>query len=330
MKKRILSLMIILALVVASIIGCTNNPAEGSHKEPAPEGSQQQPEELESAYPMTIIDGLGNEVTIEKRPERIISIAPSQTEILYALGLGDLLVAVSDYCDYPEEALAKEKVGSAWTTNVEKILELTPDIVFVYGEGQAEAMEQLKAAGITVVKYMPESVDQILNAILAVGEIMDEEEKANALVESMKEKRDEIVAKVKNQPKKKVFYQVWDEPLMTAGPGSFIDELITLAGGENIAANTDGHWPEYSVEALVEADPVVYLAPAHTMESNQLTKEEEDAMKEAIASKPGFEGVSAVVNNRIELLEPNILSRPGARIMEALEIVAKAIHPEVF
>lgn len=283
-----------------------------------------------STYPMDIVDGFGNSVTINKQPERVISIAPSQTEILFALGLEDKIVGVSDFCDYPMEALEKEKIGNAFAINVEKILELNPDVVFLYNEAVPESIEQLKASGIAVMIYSPETTDEIFNTILQLGKVMGVEEKAEQIVDEMQKKRDSIVNKVKDEKKVRVFYQVWDEPLMTAGEGSFINELITLAGGENIATDGDGAYPQYSVEAMVEKDPEIYIAPAHTAENLTLNPEEMKELKNIIKSRPGYDVITAVKNDKIELLDPNIVSRPGVRIIEALELFAKAIHPEVF
>src|SRR5690606_2361232 len=136
------------------------------------------------------------------------------------------------------------------------------------------------------------------------------------IVSEMEQKRDNIINKVKDKEKVRVFYQVWDEPLMTAGPGSYINELINLAGGENIGVDGDGAYPQYSAEAMIEKDPEVYLAPAHTAENFTLSQEEMKELKNTIKSRPGYEVMSAVKNDRIELLEPNIVSRPGVRVIE--------------
>lgn len=319
-KQKGLILVISMMLIMTMLIGCGKQPLD----------EVSQPGEIQENYPMTIVDGLGYSVTIEKLPERIISIAPSQTEILFSLGLEEKIVAVSDYCDYPVEALEKEKVGSSWGTNTERIIELEPDVVFVYGEGDLAAEEQLVAAGITIVKYMPETIGEILETIQSIGKITGTDGKALELIAEMESRRDAIIEKVKNQPSKRVFYQIWDEPLMTAGPGSFIDELIQLAGGENIAADVVGSYPQYSVEALVEKDPEIYLLPGYAENTMILSKADEEVLINLIKSKPGYSEMTAVQNDRIHLLEPNIVSRPGTRIIDALELIAKAIHPEIF
>ena len=316
---KFISIVLVIILSLTILIGCGTKVEDSS-------GNQ---EAIEGLYPMEIVDGLGNSVTITKLPERIISIAPSQTEILFALGLEDRIVAVSDYCDYPEAALTKDKVGSSWATNTERIIELTPDIVFVFGEGQAEANNQITAAGITVVKFEPESIEEILTTISALGKITGTGEVAEKLIADMTSRRDELLEMVKNQAAKKVFYQVWDEPLQTAGPGSFIDELISLAGGINIAADTEIAWPMFSPEALVEKDPEVFILPAHVGGNMALSTTDLENLVNDLKGRPGYEAITAVKNNRIAAVEPNIVSRPGTRIIEALELFVKAIHPEL-
>lgn len=330
MKRSKVSIFLVVMLVMATFLfGCTSGEKVGSEGDIA-NNVEDTNNQDSSVYPMKVVDGFGNSVTINEKPERVVSISPSQTEILFSLDLDDKIVGVSDYCDYPVEAFEKEKIGNAFAINVEKILELEPSIVFLYNDAAPEAIEQIKASGISVLIYSPETIDEIFNTILEVGKIMDVEEVANQIVNEMNIKKDNIVNKVKDLEKVRVFYQVWDEPLMTAGQGSFINELITLAGGENVAADGDGAYPQYSVEAMVEKDPEIYIAPEHTAESFTLSPEQAEELKNIIKSRPGYDVISAVKNDRIELLEPNIVSRPGVRIIEALELFAKAIHPEVF
>lgn len=323
MKKNKMNYVILgLVLLVVFLGGCQSQG-------PTVQGPSIE-DEYNDDFSATVVDGLGDEVTIDRLPERIISIAPSQTEIIYALGIQHKLVAVSDSCDYPAEALTKEKVGSSWGINIERVIELEPDLVFVYGEGDLEAVAQMEAAGITVVKYMPESIEEIFSLIEDTGKLTNTSEMAQELIDTMTARRDNILEKVKGQPVKRVFYQVWDEPLMTAGTGSFIDELIQLAGGENIAADGSGAYPQFSTETLVERDPEIFLAPAHMEEAMNLSEEEKTQLINQIKSRPGYGEITAIQNNEIHLLEPNIVSRPGTRIIDALELIARAIHPEAF
>ncbi len=328
-RTKLSALLVVILLAAVFMFGCANDSKNGVQGDGTT--NVENINNIDnSKYPMEIEDGFGNIITINEKPEKVISISPSQTEVLFALGLEDKVVAVSDYCDYPAAALEKEKVGSALAINIEKVLELDPDILFLYSEVSPEAIEQLRANEIIVMMHSPETTEEIFNNILQVGKLMDVEEKAEQIVGEMKDKKESIVKKVKDADKVRVFYQVWDEPLMTAGEGSFIHELITLAGGENVAADGDGAYPQYSVEAMIEKDPEVYIAPAHTLEDFTLDTEEMNALKNTIKSRPGYDVISAVKNDRIELLEPNIVSRPGVRTIEALELIAKAIHPELF
>lgn len=264
------------------------------------------------------------------QPLQIVSLSPSQTENLFALGLAEQIIGVSDYCDYPEAALEKEKLGSSWTINLERIIELEPDLVFTFAGGQPEAVSQMTAMGIQVVDVTPESIEEVFESILETGKLTGTEAAATALVEQLTEERDLIVERVSELPRVPVFYQVWDEPLQTAGPGSFIHELIELAGGENIAADADGAYPMYSVEALVEKNPAIFFMPPHVADFEAMTEAAAEAYREEVRRRPGYDQIDAVQHNRIELMEPNIASRPGVRIIEGLRLFAEAIHPEVF
>ncbi len=290
--KRTLYILIIISIFVTSM-GCTTNRD---------------------------IENPNVESSISKIPERIISLAPSNTEILFALGLGDKIVGVTSFCDYPEEALEKEKVGDYSSINLERIIELEPDLVVNYGGGDKEANHRLKEAGIQVIGYLPESIDEIIEAIESIGKITGTQDRAEEVIAEILQKRDEIVEKVKDTEKKRVFYEIWHEPLQGAGSGSFMDSLIQLANGDNIAKDAKGEYPLYDIEQLIERDPEVYLTSADMPEKTI----------ESIKARPGYSEITAIKEEQIYILDANVTSRPGPRIMEALELVAKAIHPEVF
>ncbi|WP_077369966.1 ABC transporter substrate-binding protein [Anaerosalibacter sp. Marseille-P3206] len=316
-NKKVLLLLLALVLTLTVFTGCGNNKTEENLDS---KGEKVEEEAKNSNYPMEVEDQFGNTVTFEKMPESIVSLAPSHTEILFSLGLEDKIVGVTEFCDYPEEAKTKEKVGSFTGVNIEKIIELNPDLVVEYGPGDEEVNKSLREAGINVLCYEPESIDSVIDVIEKLGEITDTTGQAETVVNEMNNKKEEIVNKVKDSEKVKVFYEIWHDPLMAAGPGSFMDELINLAGGENIAADAEGDYPQFDLEQLIERDPEVYLA----------AEDSEEKTVESIKTRPGFENISAVKNGKVYLLEPNIVSRPGPRIVEALEMVAKAIHPELF
>ena len=309
-KKIIILLTLILTLT--TVVGCENSNKVEDNKE-----SKTKIEN--SAYPLEIEDQFNNKVKIEKEPKRIVSLAPSHTEILYSLGLGDKIVGVTSFCDYPEEAKEKDKIGNFEGVNIEKIIELEPDLVVQYGKGNKEVNNKIKEAGISIVSYEPESIDEVIDTINEIGKITGKEDEAKKVTEDMKSKKEEVLNKVKNVEKVKVFYEIWHDPLNAAGPGSFMDELINLSGGENIAKDAKGGYSEFNEEELIERNPDVYLAA-----------EDPEKTVESIKSRAGYDAMNAVKNNRVYLLEPNIVSRPGPRIVEALELVAKTLHPDLF
>ncbi|RKD29089.1 ABC transporter substrate-binding protein [Thermohalobacter berrensis] len=316
-NKKILktiTLLMVFVLTFSILSGCIRKKENQNEKI-----SDSNDTEAEVNYPMTVKDDFGNEVKIEKLPMRIISLAPSHTEILFKLGLGDRVVGVTNYCDFPKEAKEKEKIGDLMNINVEKIIELEPDLVIQYGEGKEEINNQIRQAGIALLSYEPESIQEVIDLIKEIGKITGAQRAAELTTIEMTSKRDYIIEKVKDAKKPKVFYEVWDDPLMAAGPGSFIDELITLAGGENIAKDAKGKYPQFSLEKLIERNPQVYLGA-----------KEEGKTVEQIKTREGYEIIDAIKNDRVYLLEPNIISRPGPRIVDGLEIMAKTIHPELF
>lgn len=320
MKKiKNISLLLLLMVLVLSLVAC--GPKEKVDEELQVEDIQDV-EEVVSDYPMEIEDNFGNKETIEEEPMKIVSLAPSNTEILFALGLGDKVVGVTSNCDYPEEAATKEIVGD-YTANLEKIIELEPDLVLAYGSGDEEENKILIEAGIKVLGFMPETIDEVIADMKTIGKITGSSEEAGKITEAMLDKKDGIIEKLKGQEKLTVFYEIWHEPLMAAGKGSFMDELITLGGGENIAEDADGAYPEYDLEQLVERNPEVYLTSADMPEKTV----------DSIKQRPGYGEITAIKNGRVHLFEgneANIVSRPGPRIVEALELVAKTLYPELF
>lgn len=276
-----------------------------------------------SDFPKIIKDGFDNEVTLEEKPEKIVSLAPNNTEILFALGLDDRVVGVSTADNYPEEAGEKEKVGGYEGNNLERIIELETDLVVFYGNMATVAPDDYKSlqeSGIAVLSYMPESIDETIDTIKSIGEATGSEEKAKQVTDQMTEKKDEIVEKVKDAEKKKVFYEIWHDPLQTAGPGSFMNEFINLANGENVAEDADMPYAAYDLETLVEKDPEIYIGP----------DDNPDATAEMIKERPGYEDLTAIKENQVYLVDGDLVSRAGPRIVEGLEIVAKTIHPELF
>ncbi|EOC99909.1 ABC transporter substrate-binding protein [Caldisalinibacter kiritimatiensis] len=318
-SKKVLALLMVLILGTTLLSGCIRAKEEYIENEKDEQSSEV--ETTDSPYPMEVEDDFGNKVTIDKKPERIISLAPSHTEILFKLGLSDSIVGVTSICDYPKEAKTKEIVGDSMTVDVEKVIALEPDLVLHYGsDKEKEYIQRLRDAEINVLSYQPESIQEVIDLIIEIGRITQTQVAATKTTVDMMSKMDYIVHTVEEVDKPKVFYEVWHDPLMTAGPGSFIDELITLAGGENIAKDAQGLYPQFELEQLIERNPDVYISSDN---GGQTTKE-------SIMSREGYETLSAVKNDRVYILDANIISRPGPRIVDGLEMIAKAIHPELF
>jgi iron complex transport system substrate-binding protein len=270
----------------------------------------------------TIIDDLGRPVYIEKTPQRIISLAPSITEILFALDLGDRVVGVTDYCDYPEEAKEKPKVGGYYTTNLEMIMAQEPDLVLA--DGHDPVCQQLVNLGLTIVVLQPKDIFGIFRNIELVGEITGKEQKAEKLIASLEARLNAVAEKTARiSQKPQVFAEIDATDLTkpwTAGPGSFIDALITLAGGENIV-KVSGAWVQLSLEELIAADPDLIIVGLML----PLTAEE-------VRQRPGaWQQLAAIKEGKVYAIsDPSLTSRPGPRIIDGLEEMAKIIHPELF
>ncbi len=314
MKKKILSLLLILTILF-SIVACNKNEQPAN----AQTGENEPQEKVETPYyPVTIVDDAGNEIVLEEEPKKVASTAPSNTEIIFALGAEDKLVGVTDHCNYPEAALDIEKIGGFNTPNIEKVIELETDLL-ITGYITDDVKNQIEEAGTKVIMIIPSDLESVYKSIKTIGKALNKEEPAASLVEDMRGKQKDIVERVANCDLKRVFYEVWHEPLMSSGPGSFMDEMITLVKGENIAGDAESAYAEYSLEKLIEKDPQVYI----TGDDGYKTVDD-------IKAREGYEDISAIKDDRIYFLNPDIITIPGPRIIEALEQIASSIHPEAF
>jgi len=252
---------------------------------------------------------------------RIISLAPSTTEILFALGLDDEIVGVSSFCDYPPKALTKEKVGTFSQPNVEKILSLRPDIIFCTGLEQAPVITRLRQLNLKVYVSDPSNFVELFNSIKEIGRLTDTEKEADSLIEGMNKGMEEIISEAKSIPegkKVKVFVEIWSSPLMTAGRGSFIGELIALAGGINIAYDVKRPYSYFSPEQVLKHDPdCIILA----------YMDKKDPVKTA-GERFGWSSIAAVKNNRVyNDISPDLFLRPGPRLVEGLKEIHERLYP---
>lgn len=268
--------------------------------------------------PQYLTDDLGRSVTINGTPQRIISLAPSNTEILFALGLADRIVGVTDYCDYPPEALNKTKIGGYVNPDIEKIVALEPDLVLIAYGTPMDVIDNMAGLGLTAFGIKTVDMADLLNDVRTVGKITGKETEANALAAEMETKIQEVTRQTEGlEQRPRVFYIVGNGPLWTAGSDTFIDELIQKAGGVNICENITGY-SEVSLEYVVAADPEIIITSSWpgvydwAMNSTELA---------VTAARQG---------GSVCACDDNLVQRPGPRLVQGLEWFAHFIHPEIF
>ena len=278
------------------------------------------------ALPGTFIDGLGRTVNIEEVPETIISLAPSNTEILYALGLEDKLVGVTEYCDYPEAAQDKPKIGGFNTVDIERVVEIQPDLILAANIHRDEAIPALERLGLTVFALDPKTLDEVLEAITLVGRCTGSEDEAFLLVTEMSNRIEVVTDETDNltpAQRLRVFYVTWHNPLMTVGSGGLHNELIQKAGGTNIFQDLTESYPKIGLEAVIEANPQVIITGVGMGTG-------EDLPFQFAITEPRLGDVDARINNRVYAIATDLMGRSGPRVVDTLEQLAKMIHPEIF
>ncbi len=310
--RKSLCIVLLLSFLVA-LAGCQKTPPQP----PVNTGQGQ-------AYPLSVKDDADRLVTLEEKPDTIVSLSPSHTEILFALDLNDRIVGVTDYCDYPQAALAKSKIGGFSTPSIEKIIGLQPDLVLA-GDMHHQVVTALEAAHVKVLVFCPNTMEEIFSTISQIGQAVGEEEAASRLLAGLQQRVDVITEKVAQfqGPKPQVFYEVWHEPLMSAADNTLIGELIRLSGGVNIIGSSRDLYPKISEEVILEKNPQVMIHSYGHGSSETLSAE-------TVGQRKGWEHLSFVQNGRIASLEANLIDRAGPRIVDGLEAVAQAIHPELF
>jgi iron complex transport system substrate-binding protein len=264
-----------------------------------------------------VVDDLGRLVAINGTPQRIISLAPSNTEILFALGLGDNVVGVTMYCDYPPEAQEKEKVGDYYGPDIEKIIALEPDLILATDFHRFELIPALEEQGFAVFAVAPQTLDDVLESIQKIGQITDKEAEALELVNEMQskiEETEELTQGLGERPR--VFYVTWHDPIWTVGRNTWIDDLISIAGGNNTFSQY------FESGAMVEIEWVILLNPEIIITS-------EWSYDWAI-NATDLASTNASQTDRIYTFDDNLVQRPGPRLFKGLEWFAHFIHPEIF
>lgn len=271
------------------------------------------------AFAVTLTDDAGRTVTLSGTPKRIVSLVPSITETLFAIGAGHLVVGVDINANYPEQVAQLPKVNAWPGPDFERIVALKPDLVLGLGmHARAEFAAKFRELGIPIFVLDPQSASDIYHSIDLAGRLTGHQKEAQAVIAQIQADIEAIRKKVAGRKAPRVFYEVWHDPLMTVAKGSYIHDIIELAGGQNIVAEAGNPWPTVSPEIVIARDPEVIIADANSV--NAIQKGE----------RPAWLGVAAVRNKRLLTLPGDLLSRPGPRLAQAVEHMARALHPEVF
>jgi iron complex transport system substrate-binding protein len=267
-------------------------------------------------------DQLGRQVRLPSVPTRIVSLAPNITEILYALDLDDRISGVTEFSNYPEAAKEKPKVGTYVAANLETIVSLKPDLIIgTFGGTRKETVSRLEGLGYPVFVTKSENMEAVMVMIEKIGMITDREQEATALATGLRRRIKAVVDAVSGAPRPLVFLQINAKPLMTVGRGAFHDEMISLAGGANLAGQTDARYPPYSIEDVVKRGPDYILIS--TMNRSGLFEEQK-------AEWMRWTNIPAVKNHRVLFVDSNLIDRASPRIVDGVEEVARLIHPELF
>ena len=339
MKKKTISVMLTLMLSAAAVFaaGCGGNAEETDHtQEESTEGFQAEGTEDaedsvsegqsdstdggETQYPLTVTDDLGNSVTIEEEPQRVISLSPANTETLFALGADEKIVGRTDYCTYPEEAAEVDSIGSYTSPNTELIISLSPDVIFASDYIDDAVREQVENAGAKVIVFTANDLESVEQDILTAGQVLNQNQEAVDLVNGMESDMEEIqgILAAKTEAKS-AFIDLGD--YYSAGPGSLLGSVLDDIGVENVVADTGEAWPQVSVEKIIESDPDVYIS--------LFTAPEE------LKQVAGLSSLDCIQNDQIIYYdglspEADLIQRAGPRLVEGMRLLAEQIYPELF
>lgn len=254
--------------------------------------------------------------------QKLISLSPAATETLFALGLDNQIIGDTTFCNYPEAAKKIPKVGTFSDPNIERIVSLKPDIIFTAGLEQAPSVDRLQKLGFKIIVSDPKNIPELFASIIEIGEVTGKQGEAELVVLNMRKRIAAITAKVKKIPldkRPKAFIEIWYDPIMTAGPGSIVAEILNLAGGINIAYDAPRSYSRFSSEVIIERDPDVIILGYMTKENT----------KDTLSKRFGWGKIKAVRNKRvISNIDPDIIFRPGPRIVDGLEAIYKNLYNE--
>lgn len=274
-----------------------------------------------AAAAASYVDARGTRIVLPAPPRRIVSLVPSATELIFALGAEDRLVGVTDFCDWPPAARSKPSVGGMIDPSLETIVALKAEVVVATDDGNRQhTSEQLRRLGIPVYRVRASRVSQVLDVAAGLGELTERRGAVAPLVARIRRRIDAIAAAVAGRPRPRVLYVLWPEPLIVPGRGSIVTELIGLAGGDSVTADQALDYPRFSVEAAVARAPDVIVLARHGTGSAPIARDRWDRLAALPAVRAG----------RVHAVDGNLLHRYGPRIVDGLEQLARAIHPEAF
>jgi iron complex transport system substrate-binding protein len=306
-------------LVCATLLAALSVPAAAGTGAQAPASQASTP----LASKIEVTDEVGRRISVPMPVRRIVSLAPNLTETIYALGAQDRLVGVTDYCDYPPEARQKTSVGGAVNPSIEQIVALKPDLVLAQAitMNRRETVDALENLGIAVYSANSRSVDGILASTRHIADLIGAGEASAVLLKNLRTRLDDLKLRLAGRPRRRVLFVVWSDPLVSIGRQTFIADALRLAGAESII-ETQQDWPRLSLEEVVRLQPEFLIFASSHSESVRTTVED-------LSERPGWRGLDAIRHRRIAVIN-DAINRPAPRLVEALEALARQLHPEAF
>ncbi len=338
MMRKLFVVLLMLAVLAGALPACQQpagpgtdvSSASATDNQASPQAarplSTTDNKDIAPVYPVTVEDDLGRKITLTKKPVRIISLAPSNTEILFALGLSESIVGVTDYCDYPEAAKEKTRVAGYSTPDLEKLVSLQPDLVVAESIHEKTVLPALERLGVPVYVTWAYRVETILKEISDLGHLTGRTSQAEELINAMNEKINgvvDITGKMTDKQKLRVCYLNWHNPLWTVGANTYINDIISKAGGINIYEKDFEKSRAVSLESIISRNPqIIFVSGMGTAG---------DVVYKAVKDEVRLYSVDAAINNRIyKISNADYIERPGPRVVEGLIEIAGMIHPEIF
>ncbi|MBN2045252.1 MAG: ABC transporter substrate-binding protein [Anaerolineales bacterium] len=332
--KRVYTIFTLMALLLTLLLSACggnsttdNQPSQPVANNAANQLAEEPAEDEEPAPAIEVVDSLGETLVLTAPAQRIISLAPSITEILFAIGAGDQVVGREDFANYPEEVVALPSIGGTWgELNVEAMLALEPDLILAAPLTTQEQVASMTDVGLNVfLMPNPTTMEGMYDLLRTAAKITGHEEETEDLIADLITRVDAVTAVVAEaETTPVVFYELdgTSDPAApwTTGPGTFIDTLITMAGGKNVSGDLDGAWVQISAEELISRNPdVIILGDAIW-----------GVTVESVGQRAGWEAIHAVSAGTVYPFNDDLASRPGPRLVDGLEELARLIHPELF